>query len=70
MSGDVGSKRGAWRRLAPFLAAGPISGPLLAGAVVNFRGGRPVLASLYVLALALFTLLTPALAARMLPGHV
>jgi hypothetical protein len=64
MSGAVSPSRGVWRRLAPFLDAGPISGPLLAGAVINFRGGRPVLASLYALALALFTLLIPALAAR------
>ena len=64
------SRGGRWRRLAPFLAAGPISGPLLAGAVVNFRNGHPVLASLYVVALALFTVLLPAVAARILPGQV
>ena len=64
------SPGGRWRRLAPFFAAGPISGPLLAGAVLNFRNGHPVLASLYAVALALFTLLLPAIAVRILPGQV
>jgi hypothetical protein len=42
------------RRLAPYFLAGPISGPLLAGAVFNFKGGRPVLGTLYVVALVEF----------------
>jgi hypothetical protein len=51
-------------RLAPFFLLGPISGPLLAGVVFNFRGGRPVLGSLYALALALFLALLPLIAAK------
>ena len=30
-----------WARVAPFLVFGPISGPLMAGVVFNFREGRP-----------------------------
>jgi hypothetical protein len=48
-----------WKRLAPFFIIGPISGPLLAGIVFNFREGRPVLASLYAVALAEFVVLLP-----------
>ena len=46
-------------RLAPFLLIGPISGPLLAGVVFNFRGGRPFLGTLYGILLGLFFLLLP-----------
>jgi hypothetical protein len=53
------------RRLAPYLIVGPISGPLLAGAVTNFRGGRPVLGSFYALALLEYAILLPMLAARL-----
>ena len=42
-----------FKRLAPFFLAGPISGPLLAGVVLNFKEGRPVLGSLYAIALLL-----------------
>ena len=59
-----------WARLAPFLLVGPVSGPLLAGVVFNFREGRPVLGSLYAVALALFAVDLPMLAARALPGVV
>ena len=48
-----------WKRLAPFFLVGPISGPLLAGVVFNFREGRPVLGSLYAVALAEFVVLLP-----------
>ena len=48
-----------WKRLAPFFLLGPISGPLLAGIVFNFREGRPVLALLYAVALIEFTVLLP-----------
>ena len=48
-----------FKRLAPFFLVGPISGPLLAGVVFNFRGGRPVLAGLYAVALVEYTLLLP-----------
>jgi hypothetical protein len=50
-----------WARVAPFLIIGPISGPLLAGVVFNFREGRPVLGSLYAIALMEFAILLPAL---------
>ena len=48
-----------WKRLAPFFLLGPISGPLLAGVVFNFREGRPVLALLYTVALIEFIVLLP-----------
>lgn len=54
-----------WKRLAPFLLLGPISGPLLAGVVFNYREGRPVLASLYAIALLEFVALLPLVVARL-----
>ena len=48
-----------WKRLAPFFLVGPVSGPLLAGVVFNFREGRPGLAALYAVALAEFVVLLP-----------
>jgi hypothetical protein len=54
-----------WKRLAPYFLAGPISGPLLAGAVLNFNAGRPVLGGLYAVALAQYTVLLPVAAAHM-----
>lgn len=48
-----------WKRLAPFFLVGPVSGPLLAGVVFNFREGRPGLALLYAIALAEFVVLLP-----------
>lgn len=53
------------KRLAPFLLAGPISGPLLAGVVLNFQAGRPVLGSLYAVALTQYSMLLPVAAAHM-----
>ena len=53
-----------FKRLAPFFLVGPISGPLLAGVVFNVRGGRPILAGLYVIALVEYTFLLPALVAK------
>jgi hypothetical protein len=53
------------RRLAPFFLAGPISGPLLAGVVINFREGRPVLAALYAIALAEMTICLPLITAKL-----
>jgi hypothetical protein len=50
---------GRFGRLAPYFALGPISGPLTAGIVLNFRGGRPILASLYGLTLSLWLTLGP-----------
>lgn len=54
-----------WKRLAPFFLLGPISGPLLAGVVFNFREGRPVLAGLYAIALIEFIVLLPLLVAEL-----
>ncbi len=54
-----------WKRLAPFLLLGPISGPLLAGVVFNYREGRPVLAGLYAIALLEFVVLLPVVVARL-----
>ena len=48
-----------WKRLAPFFLLGPITGPLAAGVVFNLREGRPVLATLYAVALVELTVLLP-----------
>lgn len=53
------------KRLAPFFLAGPISGPLLAGVVLNFRNGRPVLGSLYAIALAEVAIFLPLITAKL-----
>jgi len=54
-----------WKRLAPFFLIGPISGPLLAGVVFNFRDGHRVLAGLYATALVEYSLLLPWAAAEL-----
>jgi hypothetical protein len=54
-----------FRRLAPFFVAGPISGPLLAGVVLNFKEGRPVLGGLYAIALTEFTIVAPMMFAKL-----
>lgn len=54
-----------FKRLAPYFLVGPISGPLLAGVVINFRGGRPVLATLYAIALIEYAILLPTLIAKL-----
>ena len=54
-----------FKRLAPFFLAGPISGPLLAGVVLNFKEGRPVLGSLYAIALAEMTVCLPVITAKL-----
>ena len=53
-------------RLAPFFLIGPISGPFLAGVLFNFRDGRPVLGSLYAIALALYLMVLPVMAIKLL----
>jgi hypothetical protein len=56
------------KRLAPYFLIGPISGPLLAGVVHNFRGGRPVLSVMYAVALTEYALLLPAALANLIPA--
>jgi hypothetical protein len=53
------------KRLAPFFLVGPISGPLLAGVVFNFKEGRPVLGSLYAIALAEIVIFLPLITAKL-----
>ena len=53
------------KRLAPYFLIGPISGPLFAGVVHNLKGGRPVLAALYTVALVQYAILLPAIAAKL-----
>jgi hypothetical protein len=53
------------KQIAPFFLLGPISGPLLAGLVLNRREGRPVLSALYAIALIEYTFLLPALVAKL-----
>ena len=53
------------KRLAPYFLIGPISGPLVAGIVHNFRNGRPVLATMYAVALAEYAYLLPVLVVKM-----
>ena len=53
------------RRLAPYFLAGPISGPLLAGVVINFKEGRPVLGSLYAIALVEMAIFLPLITAKL-----
>lgn len=54
-----------FKRLAPFFLAGPISGPLLAGVVLNLKEGRPVLASLYAVALTEVVVFLPLITAKL-----
>ena len=68
MSDAVAPKSALWaplRRVAPFFLVGPISGPLLAGVVLNMKDGRPVLAGLYAVALIEYAILLPTLVARL-----
>ena len=53
------------KRLAPYFLIGPISGPLLAGVVINLREDRPVLAGLYAIALIQYVVLLPTVVARL-----
>ena len=60
----------ALRRVAPFFLVGPISGPLLAGVVLNAKDGRPVLSGLYAVALVEYCVLLPVLVAKLGMGLV
>lgn len=54
-----------FRRIAPFLLLGPITGPLIAGVFYNLRGGRPYLAGLYAVAATTVTIGLPLITARL-----
>jgi hypothetical protein len=51
------------KRLAPYLLLGPITGPLCAAMVHHYRGGRPVLATLYGIAMVEIIVLLPVITA-------
>ena len=53
------------KRIAPYLLLGPISGPLCAGMVHNFREGRPVLGALYGIAMVEIMVLLPVITASL-----
>lgn len=53
------------KRIAPYFLIGPISGPLLAGVVFSLRGGRPIQAGFYGLALIVYIVLLPLVTAKM-----
>jgi hypothetical protein len=53
------------KKFAPFLLLGPISGPLAAAMVHHYREGRPVLASLYGIAMVAIIVLLPVITAAL-----
>lgn len=53
------------KRIAPYMALGPISGPLAAAAVYYFKRGEVVLGSLYVLAIAEIFVVLPVVVAHL-----
>ena len=54
-----------FKKIAPYLLFGPISGLLIYGAVYNFRDGRPIIAGLYGVALVAFSIGLPYVVAVM-----
>jgi hypothetical protein len=64
------SRLSRFKKFAPYLLLGPITGPLAAAMVHNFREGRPVLATLYGVAMVeiivLLPVITTALGVRLL----
>ena len=48
------------KRLAPFFVLGPLTGPLVAGVVLNVRRDKPVLAAMYGYLLVYGTFALPA----------
>jgi hypothetical protein len=54
-----------FKKIAPYLLLGPISGLLIYGAVYNFRDGRPIIAGLYGVALVAFSIGLPYVVAVM-----
>jgi hypothetical protein len=53
------------KRLAPYLLLGPITGPLCAAMVHHYRAGRPVLATLYGIAMVEIIVLLPVITASL-----
>ena len=56
-------------RIAPWLALGPVTGPLAAGIYRNWRAGEYVLASLYLVATVFWLYDLGRIAGRIVPGH-
>jgi hypothetical protein len=56
-------------RFAPWLALGPVTGPLAAGFYRNWRAGEHVLASLYLVAMAFWFYDLGLWTARAFPIH-
>lgn len=54
-----------FKRMAPYLLLGPVTGPLAFGLVASLRDRHPILAALYALAILEFWLVTPLLVARL-----
>lgn len=52
------------KRIAPYLLIGPISGPLVAGIVINWRDGRPMLSAMYGFFLVNYAVFLPLLTAK------
>lgn len=55
-------------KFAAYAALGPITGPLVAGMIRNWRSGDRILAGLYVVALASVYVLLPVAAAQLMSG--
>lgn len=58
--------------LAPMLALGPVTGPLLALAAISFRNRRPIVGALALMGVAVFWLGAPAVLAaelRLVAAH-
>lgn len=53
------------KRIAPYLLIGPISGPLVAGIVINWRDGRPGLAAMYGFFLLNYAVFLPVVTAKL-----
>ena len=58
--GSVLDSESRVKRLAPFFVLGPLTGPLVAGIVLNLRRKKPVLASMYAYLLLYGTFALPA----------
>lgn len=59
------SRFARWKKYAPFMILGPVSGPLAALVVFNFRAGKRITAGLYAVALIAFVIGLPYVTARL-----